>query len=86
MPTLEFFNGTGGFAADGQEYVTILRDGQCTPAPWINVVANPGFGFQVSAEGGGYTWAGSQSREPAHPLVERSGRGPARRGHLSARR
>ena len=62
MPTLEFFNGTGGFAADGQEYVTILRDGQCTPAPWINVIANPGFGFQVSAEGSGYTWA-ANSRE-----------------------
>ncbi|MDB6090754.1 MAG: putative Cyclic beta 1-2 glucan synthetase [Gammaproteobacteria bacterium] len=54
---LEFFNGLGGFAADGHEYVTILRDGECTPAPWINVVANPEFGFQVSAEGAGYTWA-----------------------------
>ena len=56
---LEFFNGVGGFAANGAEYVTTLRDGQCTPAPWINVVANPGFGFQVSAEGAGYTWAGN---------------------------
>ncbi|HVP29069.1 MAG TPA: glucoamylase family protein [Myxococcota bacterium] len=61
-PDLEFFNGLGGFAADGREYVTILGEGQWTPAPWINVVANPGFGFQVSAEGGGYTWAGN-SRE-----------------------
>jgi len=57
MPSLEFFNGFGGFADDGREYVTILRDGQCTPAPWINVIANPEFGFQVSAEGAGYTWA-----------------------------
>ena len=24
-----------------------------TPAPWINVVANPGFGFQVSESGAG---------------------------------
>jgi cyclic beta-1,2-glucan synthetase len=61
-PELEFFNGIGGFAADGEEYVTVLRDGRCTPAPWINVVANPAFGFQVSAEGAGYTWAGN-SRE-----------------------
>jgi cyclic beta-1,2-glucan synthetase len=59
MPTLEFFNGFGGFGADGREYVTILRDGQCTPAPWINVIANPDFGFQVSAEGAGYSWAGN---------------------------
>jgi cyclic beta-1,2-glucan synthetase len=54
---LEFFNGLGGFAGGGREYVTLLGPGQATPAPWINVVANPGFGFQVAAEGGGFTWA-----------------------------
>ena len=54
---LEFFNGLGGFAADGHEYVTILSGGQSTPAPWINVVSNPSFGFQVAVEGGGYTWS-----------------------------
>jgi len=54
---LEFFNGLGGFAAGGREYVTLLGPGQATPAPWINVVANPSFGFQVAAEGGGFTWA-----------------------------
>jgi cyclic beta-1,2-glucan synthetase len=58
-PALEFFNGFGGFGAEGREYVTILRDGECTPAPWINVIANPDFGFQVSAEGAGYSWAGN---------------------------
>ena len=31
--------------------------GQSTPAPWINVIANPDFGFQVATEGGGYTWS-----------------------------
>jgi cyclic beta-1,2-glucan synthetase len=56
-PELEFFNGLGGFAAAGREYVTILGEGQWTPAPWINVIANPSFGFQTSVEGGGYTWA-----------------------------
>ncbi|HEY6357326.1 MAG TPA: protein ndvB, partial [Vicinamibacterales bacterium] len=54
---LEFFNGLGGFAENGCEYLTILGDGQWTPAPWINVIANPSFGFQVSVEGAGYTWA-----------------------------
>ncbi|MGH7247515.1 MAG: GH36-type glycosyl hydrolase domain-containing protein, partial [Pseudomonadota bacterium] len=56
-PVLEYFNGFGGFSAQGREYVTILEGADCTPAPWINVIANPSFGFQVSTEGGGYTWA-----------------------------
>ncbi len=56
-PTLEFFNGLGGFADDGREYVTVLGEGQWTPAPWINVVANPTFGFQVSESGSGFTWS-----------------------------
>ncbi|MBI2720242.1 MAG: glycosyl transferase [Rhizobiales bacterium] len=57
LPDLEFFNGLGGFADDGKEYLTILGPGQSTPAPWINVIANPTFGFQVAAEGGGYSWS-----------------------------
>ncbi len=61
-PALEFFNGLGGFADDGREYVTVLQAGQTTPAPWINVIANAQFGFQVSAEGSGFTWA-ENSRE-----------------------
>jgi cyclic beta-1,2-glucan synthetase len=61
-PPLEFFNGLGGFANDGCEYVTILGSGQWTPAPWINVIANGAFGFQVSESGSGFTWAGN-SRE-----------------------
>src|SRR5262249_10253461 len=36
---LEFFNGLGGFSEQTGEYVTILSDGQWTPAPWINVLA-----------------------------------------------
>ncbi len=59
---LEFANGLGGFAAGGREYVTVLGKGQWTPAPWINVVANPAFGFQVSESGSGYTWS-ENSRE-----------------------
>lgn len=57
MPDLEYFNGLGGFSNDGREYVTILNAGQTTPAPWINVISNENFGFQVSAEGAGYTWS-----------------------------
>jgi cyclic beta-1,2-glucan glucanotransferase len=61
-PEFEFFNGLGGFVDDGREYVTVLGEGQWTPAPWINVVANPTFGFQVSESGAGYTWS-RNSRE-----------------------
>jgi cyclic beta-1,2-glucan synthetase len=56
-PDLELFNGLGGFARDGQEYVTVLGPGQSTPAPWINVIANAEFGFQTGTEGGGCTWS-----------------------------
>lgn len=55
--TLEFFNGLGGFSEDGREYTIILQAGQTTPAPWINVIANPHFGFNVTAEGTGNTWS-----------------------------
>ncbi|MTW19340.1 glycosyl transferase [Rhodoplanes serenus] len=60
--TLELFNGLGGFDRDGREYVIVLDGGRTTPAPWINVIANPGFGFQVAAEGTGFTFA-ENSRE-----------------------
>lgn len=59
---LKFFNGVGGFSADGKEYVIIQNDKQQTPTPWINVIAGPQFGFQVSESGSGYTWA-ENSRE-----------------------
>ncbi|HQK72622.1 MAG TPA: glucoamylase family protein [Clostridiales bacterium] len=61
-PKLHYFNGTGGFSADGKEYVVQLENGSVTPAPWINVVSNPRFGFMVSESGSGYTWYGN-SRE-----------------------
>jgi cyclic beta-1,2-glucan synthetase len=56
-PGLEYYNGFGGFAARGREYAILHEGSERTPTPWINVVANPSFGFQVSGEGGGYTWA-----------------------------
>ncbi|GIK49843.1 MAG: glycosyl transferase [Alphaproteobacteria bacterium] len=61
-PQLEYFNGFGGFAEDGSEYVVTLAPGLATPAPWINVVANQSFGFHVSETGAGFTWS-QNSRE-----------------------
>jgi cyclic beta-1,2-glucan synthetase len=54
---LQFFNGFGGFAGGGREYVVVLGEGLRTPEPWINVVANPSFGFLVSESGSGFTWS-----------------------------
>ncbi len=63
---LLFDNGLGGFA-DGREYVIYLDAGQHTPAPWINVIANPEFGFLVSESGSGYTWAGNSGENRLTP-------------------
>ena len=54
---LGFFNGLGGFSADGREYVITTSSSQRTPAPWVNVLANPQFGTVVSESGLGYTWS-----------------------------
>ncbi len=53
---LLFFNGLGGFTRDGREYVITTASGRVTPAPWVNVLANPQFGTVVSESGLGYTW------------------------------
>ncbi len=53
---LQFFNGTGGFSADGKEYIIITEGKKGTPLPWINVMANPHFGTIVSERGSSYTW------------------------------
>ena len=54
---LVFQNGLGGFTPDGWEYVITLEPEQTTPAPWVNVIANPNFGTVISESGGAYTWA-----------------------------
>ena len=37
------------------------------PAPWSNVVANPGFGFLVSESGSGFTWSGNSQANRLTP-------------------
>ena len=64
---LRCFNGWGGFNARGDEYVIRMpRDPfgapRLTPRPWINVLANPGFGALISESGAGCTWS-RNSRE-----------------------
>jgi cyclic beta-1,2-glucan synthetase len=50
-------NGTGGFSTDGREYVITTDGATRTPAPWVNVLANPSFGSVVSESGQAYTWS-----------------------------
>ena len=54
---LTFFNGMGGFTTDGREYVMTTTHEQVTPAPWVNVLANPFFGTVISESGSAYTWS-----------------------------
>ena len=54
---LLLFNGTGGFSADGRQYVIAPVAGERTPTPWVNVIANAAFGTVVSESGLGYTWS-----------------------------
>jgi len=54
---LIFFNGLGGFTPDGREYVMTTAPGQVTPAPWVNVLANPHFGTVISESGLACTWS-----------------------------
>lgn len=54
---LEFFNGYGGFAENGADYVMRLRAGEATPQPWINVLSNGTFGGHIAAEGSAFTWS-----------------------------
>jgi cyclic beta-1,2-glucan synthetase len=57
LEDLAFANGLGGFDENGREYVIVLGEGVRTPQPWINVIANPSFGFIVSESGAGFTWS-----------------------------
>jgi cyclic beta-1,2-glucan synthetase len=51
------FNGLGGFTPDGREYVISTTHALITPAPWVNVLANPNFGTVISESGRAYTWS-----------------------------
>ena len=51
------FNGRGGFVPDLSEYVVDVSAERMTPAPWTNVIANPGFGTLVSESGSACTWS-----------------------------
>ena len=86
LPTLEFFNGLGGFTADGDEYVTILArrsvhtraldQCDCQSGVWLSGIDRRQRLHLVR----------QQPRKPAHALVQRSGRRPFRGSALRSRR
>ena len=59
---MPIFNSLGGFTPDGREYAIYLGPDMHTPAPWVNVIANPTFGTLVSETGAGFTWQGNSQR------------------------
>jgi cyclic beta-1,2-glucan synthetase len=64
---LLYDNGLGGFSPDGGEYCVYLAPGQVTPAPWVNVIANPHFGFLASESGLGVSWAENSGENRLSP-------------------
>ena len=68
---LRFFNGQGGFNAEGDEYVIRLnrtRDGLTRPPlAWVNVIANETTGFVASESGLGFTWNGNSQQNRLTP-------------------
>jgi cyclic beta-1,2-glucan synthetase len=61
-PPMTLTNGLGGFTDGGRTYTIVLEGDQETPMPWVNVIANPGFGTIVTASGSAHTWS-ENSRE-----------------------
>src|SRR5262249_46918974 len=59
---LECENTFGGFVDHGRAYRVSASADRLPPAPWVNVAANPQFGFLVGESGSGYTWS-ENSRE-----------------------
>lgn len=62
-----FYNGSGGFSENGEEYVIYPTADKPTIAPWTNVIANSKFGFHTSSDGAGYTWVGNSKEMQLTP-------------------
>ena len=62
------------------------RRATATPAPWVNVLANPQFGTVVSRERRRLHLVRERPRVPPHALVQRPGQRHERRGVLPPRR
>ncbi|MGZ5427180.1 MAG: GH36-type glycosyl hydrolase domain-containing protein, partial [Thermoanaerobaculia bacterium] len=68
-PALVMENGLGGFTRDGREYVVVLEGERETPLPWVNVLANPGFGSIVTSSGAAHTWCENSGQNRLTPFA-----------------
>ena len=84
--TLILANGLGGFTPDGREYVITTDRRPPTPAPWVNVLANPHFGTRRLGERRRLHLERERPRIPPDAVEQRSGQRRERRGVLPARR
>jgi cellobiose phosphorylase len=55
---MDFYNGVGGFSQSGQSYLMNINYSKtlCSPAPWVNIIANKDIGFVITESGSTYTW------------------------------
>ena len=81
-PGVEYFNGLGGFAEGGREYVTILGPGQSTPAPVDQRDRQSRLRLPGVRGGRRLRLVGEQPRASADAVVQRPGDRPARPGLL----
>jgi cyclic beta-1,2-glucan synthetase len=71
-------NGLGGVSRDSLDYVLYLEDGDTTPAPWCNILANADFGTLISESGSAFTWYRNSSEYALttwsnDPVLDRTG-------------
>ena len=74
-PAGKFDNSSGEFQFD-------ISPSQQPPRPWINVISNATFGFQVSETGSGYTWAVNSRQHQITPWSNDPVQDPGREHYL----
>ena len=57
----------GGPSSNGSPTRQATPYPRLAPAPWVNVIANPGFGFLISESGSGFTWSGNSQSNRLTP-------------------
>ncbi len=85
-PPLVMENGLGGFTRDGREYVVVLEGDRETPAALGQRPREPALRDHRHHLRGRPHLVREQPREPAHPVRQRPGHRPDRRGDLHPRR
>ena len=67
----------GKFDPSSGEFAFEVDTDRRTPRPWINVIANANFGFQISEAGAGYTWARNSQMHQVTPWSNDAVQDPA---------